>query len=522
MDGAPELEISILISWDCDGHGDFGSPLLSVAAPQSSAGTARLEFAIVTFFRCLILAVSMVLWNGCSIQPLQQHPIDELGYLEYRESEPHAAGIAVGVPHAYTEPAAIEYAAAFSAKSGAGIVTAYGFGSKRVPVAQPLVRSIAVSSGARDPQPRGSIYPEFKLLLQTAAKGRLRFYLGVRIAGETAAVDRIEIASTGLTNEQLKALADAYTGIRNREIQDTDAPVVSLSLDPIDEITWLASGVKHHGVLMLAERGFSIRLPAILATDPAKRIYIKILSRWVEASLDIIRNNPDRLPKTEISVLDFGKIETIPGKRGQGIVIGAPHGTFDVYTAGIVRAICTRIHLAGIIATGFTPTETEDGRRINVNRPTERYFAASDREYETERAQVTYARFKSAVLNAAQAQLELYVDIHQNGGERIEVATVGVSKEEARRIKSAFYSLRYNALATSPEIAAVDFAIEPLDDLEVGAWGAKATGILTVAKRSLHFELPAAVLASARQRVVYTKVLAALIKKVADQPSATE
>jgi hypothetical protein len=463
----------------------------------------------------LVLTVSVMLWSSCSLQPLQQQSIGDLGHFEYRESEPQAAGIVVGVPHAVNEPAAVEYATVFSAKSGAGIVTAHGFGSKRVPVTQPLVRSVRVSSGVQER--RGSIYPEFKSLLQTAAKGRLRFYLGVRIAEDTAALDRIEIATTGLTHEQLKALAESFAIIRNRAIQDTDAPVVDLALDPIDEITWRVSGVKHHGVLMLAERGLNIRLPAILAADPVKRVYMEILSQWVGASLDMIRHNPGRLPQTEISVFDFGKIETIPGKRDQGIVIGAPHGTFDVYTAGIVRTICSRVRLAGVIATGFTPTETEDGRRINVNRPTERYVAASDREFETERARVTYEGFTSAVLSAAQGKLDLYIDIHQNGGERIEVATVGVPKDEARMIKETFHALRDQALARRPEIAPVDLAIEPLDELDVGAWAAKTNGILTVAKRSLHFELPAKVLASAHHRSVYTIVLAGLIQKIAAQ-----
>jgi len=463
-------------------------------------------------FCCWFFTVSVLLWSGCSLQPLQKQPVNDLGHFEYRESEPQAAGIVVGVPHAFTEPAAVEYATGLSAGSGAGIVTAYGFGSKRVPVTQPLVHSIPVST--QNPRRRGSIYPEFKSLLQTAAKGPLKFYVGLRIA-DAVDLDRIEIATTGITHEQLKALAESFVIIRNRALQDTEAPVLGLALDPVDEITWQISGVKHHGVLMLSERGLDIRLPTILATDPAKRAYIRILSQWVGAALDTIRHNPGWLPQTEISVLDFGKIETIPGKRDHGIVIGAPHGTFDVYTAGIVRTICSRTRLAGVIATGFTPTETEDGRRINVNRPTERYVAASDREFESERARVTYERFRSAVLNAAQEKLGLYIDIHQNGGERIEVATVGVSKDEARMIKETFHALRDEALADRPEIAPVDLAIEPIDQLDVGAWAAKGSGILTVAKRSLHFELPGNLLASARHRGVYTKILAGLIQKIA-------
>ena len=457
-----------------------------------------------------------MLWSGCSLQPLQQQPVGNLGRIEYRASEPRAAGIVVGVPHAFSEPAAVEYGTAFSTRSGAGIVTAYGFGSKRVPVTQPLVRSVPVSSGAQAPRRRGSIYPEFKSLLQTVAKGRLRFYVGVRIA-DTVDLDRIEIATTGLTHEQLKALAESFAFIRKREIQDTDAPVMDLALDPLDEITWRVSGVKHHGVLMLAERGFNIRLPAILAIDPAKRVYIRILSQWIAACLNMIRNNSGGLAQTEINILDFGKIETIPAKRAEGIVIGAPHGTFDVYTAGIVRTICARTRLAGVIATGFTPTESGDGRRINVNRPTERYATASDREFETERARATYERFRSAVLNAVQGQLDLYIDIHQNGGERIEVATVGVSKEEARQIKRTFYFLRDQTLAGRPEMTAIDLAIEPLDELEIGAWPAKTNGILTIAKQSLHFELPANILASTRHRGVYTTVLEGLIQKISRQ-----
>ena len=458
-----------------------------------------------------------MLWSGCSLQPLQQRSIPDLGYFEYRKSQSPSAGIVVGVPHGFTEPAAMEYAADFSAHTGAGLVAAYGFASKRLPVSQPLVRSIPVYSGGRDPRRGGSIYPEFKSLLQTAATGRLRVYLGVRMVDAAANLDRIEMATTGLSHEQLQALAQSFAMIRDKAIEDTGAPVVDLTLDPIDEITWQVSGVKHHGVLMLAERGLSMRLPAVLAADPAKRVYRKILSQWAVAALDMIRNNPGRLRKTEITVLEFGKVEVIPGNREpQGIVIGAPHGTYDVYTAGIVRTICSRARLPGVIATGFTPTETGDGRRINVNRPTERYVSG-DREFETERAKLTYAQFKTAVLGAARTKLDLYIDIHQNGGERIEVATVAVSKERARMIKKTFHLLRDQALAAHPEIRRVDLAIEPLDQLEVGAWAAKTNGILTAAKRSLHFELPANVLASARHRAVYTNVLTELVQKIVSQ-----
>jgi hypothetical protein len=124
---------------------------------------------------------------------------------------------------------------------------------------------------------------------------------------------------------------------------------------------------------------------------------------------------------------------------------------------------------AAVIARGFTPTESGDDRRINVNRPTERCFSLIEREFETERARTTYEQFKSSVLSAAKGELKLYIDIHQNNGSRIEVATVGFSKEEARVIKNAYRAARDHALVAHPDIAVVELAIEPLHPLDVGA-----------------------------------------------------
>jgi len=267
---------------------------------------------------------------------------------------------------------------------------------------------------------------------------------------------------------------------------------------------------------MLAERGLDLRLPASLSSGPAKVVYRRILSRWIRDSIDVIRKNPTRLPQMEITVLDLGKIESVSGKQKTGIVIGAPHGTFDIHTAGTVREICSRTGLAGVIATGFTPTESGDGWRINVNRPSERHVTLSEREIETARARTVYDHFRNSVLKAAQGNLLLYIDIHQNSGNRIEVASVGFSKTEARFIKDAYRALRDRALAEHPDVTSVDLAIEPLDQIEVGAWAAKTNGILTVANRSLHFELPSdGVMASSRQRAIYTSILTELIRKIA-------
>lgn len=113
----------------------------------------------------------------------------------------------------------------------------------------------------------------------------------------------------------------------------------------------------------------------------------------------------------------------------------------------------------------------------------------------------------------------MYIDVHQNGRQSaIEVATVGISKKEASLIKRRYREIRDRLLADAPDVDAVDLLIEPLDNIEIGAWAAKAHGILSVVKKSLHVELPLyGTLQSSKARERYTEILAALLDQtVAD------
>ena len=97
------------------------------------------------------------------------------------------------------------------------------------------------------------------------------------------------------------------------------------------------------------------------------------------------------------------------------------------------------------------------------------------------------------------------------------MATVGVSRDEASFIRHTYSVLRNQALAATPDMTAVDLAIEPLDELEVGAWATKTNGILTLSARGLHFELPAdGVMGTARHREIYTEILGELIRRITD------
>jgi hypothetical protein len=460
-----------------------------------------------------------MVWSGCSLRtPLQTQLVGDVGRFQFQNSDDHIRGIVIGVPQGNAELAAVDYARNIQNQTGAGLVIAYGFYSKRIAVSQPLVRTVSLPSGFDNPKRRGSIYPEFKALLRKVARGRLAFYVGVRIAAQESHLQRIEVATTGFTFEQLRALEESFVRIRDRAVIGAEVPLLDVALDPLEKIFWSVSGIKQHGVLMLAERGLNLRLPPSLSSLAAKRVYEQVLSAWVGEAVNTIRRNPARLPESQVMMLNYGKIESIPAKQAPGVVVGAPHGTFDAYTSWMVRQICARTGLAGVIATGFTPTETGGGWRINVNRPSESYYPTGNYETETARALNVYQQFKRSVTKAANGNLRLYIDVHQNDGNRIEVATLGITKEEAKLIKKTYRALRDQALRGYPEMAVVELAIEPLDELEVGAWATKSSGILQVANKSLHFELPAdGVMGSSHHREIYSSILAELMSKTAER-----
>jgi hypothetical protein len=315
-------------------------------------------------FRWLVLTVSMMLWSGCSLQPLQQQIFGDLGRIEHRTSQSDVKGIVVGVPHGIAEAAAIDYAKTISVAAGAGLVVAYGFGAKRVPVTQPLVHGIANKSARENTRRHGSIYSEFKAALRAAANGPVKFYVGIRIGGAERQTGRIEVASSGLSFAQLRALKESFLRHRDRALTDTDIARAAIAIEPLEEISWNVAGFKHHGVLMHAARGLALRLPTSLASGAAKSVYKNILSQWVNDAVAMTMANPAMLPRVDVVVLQHGKIELIPSAGlSEGIVVAAPHGTFDVHTAQVVRRICSQTGLAGVVATGFTPTESGDGWR---------------------------------------------------------------------------------------------------------------------------------------------------------------
>jgi hypothetical protein len=233
-----------------------------------------------------------------------------------------------------------------------------------------------------------------------------------------------------------------------------------------------------------------------------------------------------------IPLLDAGTViplEFEPGRlagcfsvrRGrEGAVLGAPHGSSDPHTGGIAAEVARHTGLGVVIATGFTlesDTRARPGRRFQVNRPTEGVPGRRpSEEIETALARRVYAEFERHVLAAAGAPLAFYAEIHGNGRRetagRIEIATVGVSFDEAQILRVLFEQARDRCLVDRPA-PALDLLVEPCDRLWYTASAAKRGGILRLPRRALHIEIPKA--ARTNWRDAYTAVLADFLAEIA-------
>lgn len=200
---------------------------------------------------------------------------------------------------------------------------------------------------------------------------------------------------------------------------------------------------------------------------------------------------------------------TVQGDKGRpGLVIAAPHGTSDSATDLIGRDLARLTGWGLVVATGYSHLDGE-GRRFNVNRPTEGVPGAPARlEVETDAARRVYQAYRRQVTDAAQGPLRLYVELHGNGRQesagRMEIATVGVSQDDAWRLKTLLELIRDTRLPA--EVPRLDVWIESLDPLWYTASAAKRSGLLGQVALALHIEIPRA--ARTTYREAYTTVLA--------------
>ncbi|MBI2217889.1 MAG: hypothetical protein HYU51_11370 [Candidatus Rokubacteria bacterium] len=214
-------------------------------------------------------------------------------------------------------------------------------------------------------------------------------------------------------------------------------------------------------------------------------------------------------------------VEVLPEPAGHmvvqsgrpGVVVAAPHGTSDPNTGDIAAAISRRTGFGLVVATGFVLEQGRDGRpvrRYQVNRPLESVPGRGPAdERVTVAAQRVYDEYERRVHEAAGGRLAFYVEIHGNSrtdtAGRIEIATVGVDRDHALQLKALLELTRDAHLRGHPEVPALAALVEPADTVFYAAGGAKREGILRLAERALHLELPRA--ARREFREVYTVIL---------------
>lgn len=218
---------------------------------------------------------------------------------------------------------------------------------------------------------------------------------------------------------------------------------------------------------------------------------------------------------TKEEALAFGSFEVVQGRSTQrGVVLAAPHGTADCNTGVIVKNLARDLGIPAVIASRFSRRETGD-HRINVNRPTEGAGLQPNQEMWTSRAAHVWEEYRRLVLESGGQKLALYIEIHCNThpatGGMIEVATKGVSREQAVLLKRVYFEVRDKMV--SEGTPRVGLKIEPVDQIYMAAQSAKMSGALGLAPVAIHIEIPGPITKlSADENDPYRKVFASFLR----------
>ena len=217
-----------------------------------------------------------------------------------------------------------------------------------------------------------------------------------------------------------------------------------------------------------------------------------------------------------------GHIAARPGRPG--FVVAAPHGSSDVRTGEIAAEVARRTGFGLVVASGFElepDTRERPGRRYQVNRPFEGTPSTPPAEdTRSEAARRVYDAYERRVREIAQGPLRFYAEIHGNNrlesSGRIEIATVGVDKEYAQRLRALAELVRDAHLRGRTSVPRLEVAVEPADPVFYAASGAKRDGILKFPERALHIELPKA--ARVEHRQLYTAIVADFVAQAVSLP----
>ena len=210
-------------------------------------------------------------------------------------------------------------------------------------------------------------------------------------------------------------------------------------------------------------------------------IVLLIITLWSLFFIVEVGADSNNLVAAREEALSLGQFSS--QDNNSDYIITAPHGGYDLMTEIIVRKVCDNILWNCLIAQNFR----SKSHPLNVTRPTEKYGVSSNNEVPTKRALYVYGEYLRQIYLINKAP-KLYVEIHGNSRNesknRIEIATVSITDDQARRIKL----ILENALSSTKLTQSI--AIENIDYIYYHATSSKARGSLSKIKPALHFEFP--------------------------------
>jgi len=198
------------------------------------------------------------------------------------------------------------------------------------------------------------------------------------------------------------------------------------------------------------------------------------------------------------SFVSFGEDRILQFGNSSKFILSAPHGKFDMQTGLIAKAVHEGLpKWTCVVVEGFRRHMTP----INVNRPTEGIGLAPEEEIHTEAAKKAYEQYMHTI-EAICPIPQWYVELHGNKRRAsslfVEVATHGLSVEQAKEIKRDWgYLLCIHGLEE------FSIQIEPIDHIYYSATGNKCMGAMSQIAPSLHIELPESLRFEKKAKVIF-------------------
>lgn len=202
---------------------------------------------------------------------------------------PGLAGFVVAAPHGSSDINTDEMAAEIARRTGFGLVIASGFSlddgqarpARRYQVNRPLEGVPGRPPSEESTDAARQVYELYEQRVLEASQGRLRFYAEIHGNNRAQCAGRIEIATVGIDPELALRLRTLAELIRDAHLRaSTEIQRLDVLVEPVDPLTYRASGAKRDGILRWPERALHIELPACARRD-WRQMYTLILADFL-------------------------------------------------------------------------------------------------------------------------------------------------------------------------------------------------------------------------------------------------